>query len=419
MTVRNGSFELAGVGPGEADGWVWTNYTPYDEFCAFNALLPAHAAAREGFEAGWRQYPRWTYADAAARTGAGGFVAADVWGVARQLDDDSLWVLQSIAPTWQLIGTTGNETTPGPMTARPWFAGSQSGSETFERWTTGRTVADPVNLVPANDPGVVALGATACGMRGAVDAAAGSIEALRAADDFEEGWGADPWTSVSARHLRRGAALAFPVSVPPERARLWVWSAAQDRIAAAAIVPGLYATPAALCGAILVGWTAAGLPAAVGWEPWADGDAQGVAMVWDPAYGGADLVALAWPDDQRNSDARGLLGLAAAQAVRWPLERIADVNAAFAGAFAWVDAAVVVRTARATDGGVRALPPTAVPGSFDATDREDFGYGPWTGGGAWVAILDLATLDVPSWDGGGDYEGFENAAAQWPDYYEA
>jgi hypothetical protein len=420
VTFVNASFEIAGTGPGEAAGWTWVSATPYDEFADFNAALPAHAAAREGFEAGWRQYPRWTYADAAARTGAGGFTAADLRGVAWQVDEASLWVLLSVAPTWQRIETAGNEEGLGAITARPLFAGSRTGSETFERWTAGRTVADPVALVPANDPGVVALGAAACGLRGAADSAAGSVEALRAADDFEEGWGEDPWTGTVARPLRRGAALAFPLIVPPERARLWVWSAAQDRIAAATIVPGLYATPAALCGALLVAWTGAGLPAAVTWVPWAEGDLAGVALAWDAAQGGADVIAFAWPDDQRNSDARGLLGFPAAQAARWPLERIDAAPAAFAGPFAWVDAVVIAaRTAVAADGGQRALPPTAAPGSFDGGDREDFAYGPWTGGGTWIAALHLGTMTAATWSGGGDYEGFENAAATWPDYYEA
>jgi len=43
---------------------------------------------------------QWTYADTAARTGATGFVAADVGKLARQLDDDSLYMLTATTPTW-------------------------------------------------------------------------------------------------------------------------------------------------------------------------------------------------------------------------------------------------------------------------------------------------------------------------------
>lgn len=44
------------------------------------------------------------FADAAARTSFAG-VAGDIGKVARQLDDDSLWMLQDLAPTWLGIGT--------------------------------------------------------------------------------------------------------------------------------------------------------------------------------------------------------------------------------------------------------------------------------------------------------------------------
>ena len=44
-----------------------------------------------------------TFADAAARTGATGFVAADVGKVAKQTDDDSYWILTVITPVWQQL----------------------------------------------------------------------------------------------------------------------------------------------------------------------------------------------------------------------------------------------------------------------------------------------------------------------------
>lgn len=52
----------------------------------------------------------WTYADAAARTGATGFVAADVGKFARQLDDNSIWMLTAVTPTW--IQVTQGSTVP-------------------------------------------------------------------------------------------------------------------------------------------------------------------------------------------------------------------------------------------------------------------------------------------------------------------
>lgn len=54
----------------------------------------------------------YTYANAAARTGATGFVAGDVGKIAFQSDDKSLWALQDTTPTWtQLNGAGGGVTT--------------------------------------------------------------------------------------------------------------------------------------------------------------------------------------------------------------------------------------------------------------------------------------------------------------------
>lgn len=47
---------------------------------------------------------RWEYANAAARTGATGFVAADIGKVARQTDDNTLWMLTAVTPTWTQVG---------------------------------------------------------------------------------------------------------------------------------------------------------------------------------------------------------------------------------------------------------------------------------------------------------------------------
>ncbi len=47
----------------------------------------------------------YTYADAAARTGAGDFLPADIGKIARQLDDGSRWVLTDTTPTWEQLVT--------------------------------------------------------------------------------------------------------------------------------------------------------------------------------------------------------------------------------------------------------------------------------------------------------------------------
>lgn len=47
----------------------------------------------------------WTYANAAARTGATGFVTADLGRIAYQSDDGSYWRLTATTPTWAALGS--------------------------------------------------------------------------------------------------------------------------------------------------------------------------------------------------------------------------------------------------------------------------------------------------------------------------
>jgi type II secretory pathway pseudopilin PulG len=63
----------------------------------------------------YREPARWTYPDAAARTGATGFVASDVDQLAYQADTQTYWRLQGTAPTW-VQDTTGGIIVKGTMT---------------------------------------------------------------------------------------------------------------------------------------------------------------------------------------------------------------------------------------------------------------------------------------------------------------
>jgi hypothetical protein len=57
----------------------------------------------------------WTYADSSARTGATGLIAGDVGKFARQLDDNSLWMLINHSPvTWTAVGGDGPTGPSGP-----------------------------------------------------------------------------------------------------------------------------------------------------------------------------------------------------------------------------------------------------------------------------------------------------------------
>lgn len=80
------------------------------------------------------------YADAAARTGATGLVAADIGKLARQLDDNSLWMLIATTPTWIVTtgGTSGDVIGPGSAT--------DNAAVRFDL-TTGKLIQDSLVLI--------------------------------------------------------------------------------------------------------------------------------------------------------------------------------------------------------------------------------------------------------------------------------
>jgi type II secretory pathway pseudopilin PulG len=63
----------------------------------------------------YREPARWKYANAAARTGASGFVASDTGQLAFQSDTQTFWRLQTTAPTWTQ-DLTGGIIVKGTMT---------------------------------------------------------------------------------------------------------------------------------------------------------------------------------------------------------------------------------------------------------------------------------------------------------------
>lgn len=124
------------------------------------------------------------YANAAARTGATGFTAADIGKFARQLDDDSLWMLIAVTPTWVTVGG-------GVPTSRQVIAGAGltgGGDLTADRTFNVGANADGSITVNANDiqVGVLATdaqhGTRGGGTQHAVAVAAGAAGFLSGAD---------------------------------------------------------------------------------------------------------------------------------------------------------------------------------------------------------------------------------------------
>lgn len=69
------------------------------------AVSPDHGKLDQSLQGVHVPY-QWAYANAGARTGATGFVSTDVGKLARQTDNNTLWMLTAVTPTWVQIGTS-------------------------------------------------------------------------------------------------------------------------------------------------------------------------------------------------------------------------------------------------------------------------------------------------------------------------
>lgn len=86
---------------------------------------------------------RWTYADATARAAASGFVTADLYSVALQLDNATAWILTATTPTW--VALAGSGMTNPMTTAGDLILGGSSG-------TAGRLAKGADSTVLTIDP---------------------------------------------------------------------------------------------------------------------------------------------------------------------------------------------------------------------------------------------------------------------------
>jgi len=248
-SFQNPSFEIAGTGPGQAEGWTWQALQQEGAWAEFNAYAEALRAWRdtiEQFAAGFPPPYEWRYDDETARLAATGFTAEDVGKLAWQDDNRTLWVLTAIGPaTWQQVDTGTNEgwvsALTASMLAAALFNGGVSSSEAhieqFARWTfpllpyTGAPWYAAWTLVaPWED--TLGPGSGPTGWTGWFDALYGGHEHPLRDEQFAEAWGTDPFSTAplgeawapgtALNGVLVGAPLDFPFDLDASRTRLVV-----------------------------------------------------------------------------------------------------------------------------------------------------------------------------------------------------
>lgn len=448
MAIVNPSFETpsATAEPGSANGWTWTSTSLAGiAWARFNTApgVSPWAACQESFAAGFSLLWAAECADEAARLATGPHPAADVGLVLRQQDDLSVWVLARVVPDAWVDITTGNEAALVDFSLGRVVAGLFNGASTehssqfemFEIWD-GLPYLDPIT-----EQGQDALGV---GWRNGWEAAttAGlatyALEWPGALETFSDGWG-DPalaLTGSAPNAALRGAPLAFPVTLPPNRAMLIAVQREADAIRVLEIPPGVYATAADLAAAIQAPWAAATslAPCVLAWRAWQDGALSGIELGWTGTAGIAS-VTLATLPRLASHDARALLGLAdvgpGAGAVALPRAYVGTSDLADDAATdvflldPW--ATVEFRTAFSARAGLFHEACGWEIASFNAYApnatvwaTELFELRGWFGSTA-VYHYDSSTMTETSGvfvggEAGGIVESFENPAANWPSY---
>jgi hypothetical protein len=337
--LDNPSFEVAGVRPGEAEGWTWNSQQTVGGWAGFNEYherLLAWATAYELFDAGYHQPHTWSYADEADRLAAIGFAPVDVGGIAWQRDDDSLWMLiadspiswlEMVLPTneeWSqeltlAISTVFNEMAVLYRSQQEIFA---LWDFTYEQggtpyvgvpWLTSHTWTDPAHYLHGPLGAPVGLHGWKAEITGVVDHPL-EIEA------FGEGWDTDPFTTLfgnlwlsgnTVNGGLRGQPLSFPLRIVPDRKYLTIYSD-ESKIFRLELSVGEYADAASLSAMCEGLWqAAAGSATGVEFSSWNDGVQSGLTFGWN----GSNTTNYSWMGmfgtnrSARYNDARKDIGL--------------------------------------------------------------------------------------------------------------
>ena len=93
----------------------------------------------------------WSYADAATRNAATGFVSADIGKVARQLDNSTFWILTATTPTWNQFVYSGFVYSGQPFTLQ--ITARNAGGAVTKNYDSGMSLSKATTLSAWNAAG--------------------------------------------------------------------------------------------------------------------------------------------------------------------------------------------------------------------------------------------------------------------------